>query len=129
LTRVSRYDLVALRETSDIRLIRAGQYPPLRGTSFQVGDVSYLYTSGYLAHLGRFPHGHVPSPLQVADHVGDTARADLLGELMVLSKMNWNSANSSGLLPITRRFARLVGDILREVPPGRTPQPKYRYYM
>jgi hypothetical protein len=129
LAKVGRYDLVALRDTSDVRLIRAGQYPPLRGTMFQAGDVSYLYTSGYLAHLGRYPHGHVPSPLQVADHVGDTARADLLRELMVLTKMNWNSANPSGLLPITLRFARLVGDILREVPPGQTPQPKYRYYM
>ena len=121
LAKVGRYDLVALRDTSDVRLIRAGQYPPLRGTMFQAGDVSYLYTSGYLAHLGRYPHGHVPSPLQVADHVGDTARADLLRELMVLTKMNWNSANPSGLLPITLRFARLVGDILREVPPGADP--------
>jgi hypothetical protein len=23
----------------------------------------------------RYPHGHVPSPVQLADHVGDTARA------------------------------------------------------
>jgi hypothetical protein len=39
-----------------------------------------------------YPHGHVPSPLQVADHVGDTAKADLLREIMTLTKMNWNSA-------------------------------------
>src|SRR5581483_8112088 len=60
---INRYDLVALNPTSDVRLVRAGEYPPLRGTSFTVGDISYLYTSGYLSDLGEYPHGHVPSPL------------------------------------------------------------------
>lgn len=94
-----------------------------------VGDISYLYTSGYLPAQGRYPHGHVPSPLQVADHVGDTPKRQLLREILVLTKMNWNSANMSGLMPITLRFARLVGDILREVPEGQMPQPKYKFYM
>lgn len=127
---VGQYDLVALTQTNQVRLIRAGQYPPLRGTSFKVGDISYLYTSGYLPHLGRFPHGHVPSPLQLADHIGDTARSQLMRECMVLTKMNWNSADFSGLKPITLRFSDLVGDILREVPEGgKEPETKYKYYM
>ncbi len=129
LSNVSQYDLVALSPTSEVRLIRAGQYPPLRGTAFTVGDTSYLYTSGYLPILGRYPHGHVPSPLQIADHVGDTSRTQLLRESLVLTKMNWNSANFSGLMPITLRFSRLVGDILREVPSAQKPERKYKYYM
>ena len=32
-------------------------------------------------------------------------------------------------MPITLSFSRVVGDVLREVPPERTPQPQYRYYM
>lgn len=129
LKRVSKYDLVALSPNSNVRLIRAGKYPPLRGTSFTVGNVSYLYTSGYLPELNGYPHGHVPSPLQIADHVGDTARKQLLREVLALTKMNWNSANYAGLMPITLRFARLVGDILREVPAGQEPEPKYKFYM
>lgn len=129
LSKVKQYDLIALCPTNEIRLVRAGQYPPLRGTSFTIGNVSYLYTSGYLTTLGRYPHGHVPSPLQIADHVGDTARGQLMREILVLTKMNWNSANFSGLIPITLRFSRLVGDILREVSDDETPQPKYKYYM
>lgn len=123
------YDLVSLNPTSSNRLLRAGQYPPLRGTLFSTGAISYLYTTGYLPALGKYPHGHVPSPLQVADHVGDTAKADLLREVMTLTKMNWNSANMEGSMPITLRFARLVGDVLREVPTDREPQPKYKFYM
>lgn len=123
------YDLVSLSPTSGVRLLRAGQYPPLRGTLFSVGSISYLYTTGYLHAIGKYPHGHVPSPLQIADHVGDTADSGLLSEVSVLTKMNWNSANMGGLLPITLRFSRLVGDVLREVLSDREPQPKFKYYI
>jgi hypothetical protein len=126
LSRVGRYDLMALSPDSASRLVRAGQYPPLRGTNFQVGDISYLYTTGYLSLLGRYPHGHVPSPLQISDHVGDTATPQLLREMLTLTKMNWNSADYASSSPITIRFSQQVGEILREVPELATPQPKFK---
>jgi len=129
LKKVTQYDLLSLCPESSVRLVRAGRYPPLRGAAFRIGDAWYLYTSGYLPSLGTYPHGHVPSPLQITDHVGDTAPTQLLREILVLTKMNLNSANMAGLMPITLRFSRLVGDILREVPDSQTPQPKYKYYM
>lgn len=129
LRQVQTYDLVALRPNNDVRLLRTGRYPPLRGTLFRVGNMSYLYTTGYISGAERYPHGHVPSPLQVSDHVGDTPMIQLLREILVLTKMNWNSAADHALWPVTLRFSRLVGDILREVPVDETPQAKYRYYM
>jgi len=128
LREVSEIDLVSLAPTSDVRLLRTGKYPPLRGTVFHAGDISYCYTSGYIRGKG-YPHGHVPSPLQIADHKGDTSRTELLREVLVLTKMNWNSANMFGLMPITLRFSRLVGDILREVPENEKPRSKYKFYM
>jgi hypothetical protein len=50
---VDRYDLLALHPMSEARLVRAGRRPPLRGTTFFMGDVAYCYTSGYLPYLGR----------------------------------------------------------------------------
>jgi hypothetical protein len=43
--------------------------------------------------------------------------------------MNWNSANFGGLLPITLRFSRLVGDIMKEIPRSVDPLPQFKYYM
>jgi len=43
--------------------------------------------------------------------------------------MNMNSSRLGGLLPITIRFSRLVGDIMREIPPGRDPLPNFKFYM
>jgi hypothetical protein len=128
--RVSRYDLVALTPQSAVRLLTTNLYPPLRGTHFSVGDLDYLYTTGYIAELGQFRGAHVPSPLQIADHIGyDTPRDTLLREVLVLTKMNWNSSRLGGLLPITLRFSRLVADIMREIPPDREPLANFKFYM
>lgn len=126
---VEQYDLVSLHISNDVRLIRAGQYPPLRGASFNVGDISYLYTTGYISEAGGYPHGHVPSPLQVADHIGDSSDAQIKREILILTKMNFNSAEFAASKPIDLRFSRLVSDILREIPAEQSPQPKYKYYM
>ncbi len=125
---VAEFDLLALRRTSDWRLLRFGKYPPLRGTILTAGEHTLLYTTGWIADLG-YDHGHVPAPIEVADHYGDSDLKKLLREALVLTKMNWNSAGFADADPITLRFSRQVGEILREVPSDREPLPQYRYYM
>lgn len=125
---IAEFDLVAVAPTSEIRLVRAGSYPPLRGTLFEIGDVSYLYTTGYIPALRAYPHGHVPAPLQIADHHGDSSVEALAAEILILTKMNWNWAGFAGALPITIRFSRLVGDIMKEVPADREPEPQFKFY-
>lgn len=128
--KVRRYDLMALEPQSTVRLITTSKYPPLRGTRFTVGELDYLYTTGYIAALNEFHGVHVPAPLQVADHVGqDTPREALLKEVLALTKLNWNSAALGGLLPITIKFSRLVGEIMREVPRDREPLPQFKFYI
>ena len=58
----------------------------------------------------------------------DTSRRQLLSETLVLTKMNWNSAVLGGLLPITLRFSRLFGDILREMG-DIDPLPQFKFYV
>jgi len=125
---VAEFDLLAFAPLSNTRLIRQGLYPPLRGTWFTLGDLDFLYTTGYIPELKTYSHGHVPSPLRIMDHVGgDTSRETLLREVLILSKLNWNSANLGGLMPITLRFSRLVGDILRET--TEKPKPQFKFYI
>lgn len=128
--RVDRYDLLSLQPQEDVRLITKSMYPPLQGTVFSVGVLDFLYTTGFVPELGEFHGMHVPSPIRISDHVGqDTSRVALLRELLMLTKMNWNSAHLGGLLPVTVRFARLVGDIMREIPADREPLPQFKFYV
>ena len=67
----------------------------------------------------------VGSPLQIVYHYRESAIED---EILILTKMNWNSTSFAGALPITIRFSRQVGNIMREIPPGRDPMPQFAYY-
>lgn len=128
-SKVAKYDLVALQRQDAVRLITESKYPPLRGTRFMVGDLDYLYTTGFIAELGQFHGMHVPSPLQIADHAGsDTPRQTLIGEILTLTKMNWNAAHLGGLFPITLEFARRVAEIMREIPQDQEPEPQAKFY-
>lgn len=127
---VDRYDLVALEPQSDVRLIPVNKYPPLRGTRFTMGDLDFLYSTGFISELGEFHGVHVPSPIRVADHVGqDTTREALLREILTLTKLNWNSSHLGGLMPVTLTFSRWVGEILRELPNDQDPLPQFKFYM
>jgi hypothetical protein len=127
---VSSYDLVALRAQTDIRLFPLNSYPPCRGTWFSLGNHDFLYSTGYIPATGEFHANHVPAAVQLTDHIGyDTPRQQLLQEVLVLTKMNWNSARLGGLMPITVRFARRVGDILRETTEDIQPMANYKFYM
>ncbi len=53
----------------------------------------------------------------------------LAGEVMALAKMNWNTAFDTTGVPITLRFARMVGGVMAEVKPPLEPHPSYRFYI
>lgn len=126
---VQQHDLVALYQTG-IRAFRLGAYPPFRGTRIRIKDgADFLYTTGYVPELGTYPGSHVPEPLQIVDHYGDSSTATLCSEILGLTKMNWNTADFASGLPITIRFARRIGDILQEIPAKQAPDPRYRFYM
>jgi hypothetical protein len=123
------YDLVSLAPSTAVRVMRHGQYPPPRGACVTVGDRRYLYTTGFVPSLARYPHGHVPAPVQITDHVGDSSPRQLLGEVLLLTKMNWNSARFAERVPVTLRFANEVGSILRDLPRDFEPEARYAFYM
>ncbi len=53
----------------------------------------------------------------------------LAGEMLSLSKLNWNNTQFDGGEPITVRAARRVGDILKCVAKDGKLQPTYRFFM
>jgi hypothetical protein len=45
------------------------------------------------------------------------------------TKMNWNSTQFDGSLPITVRASRAVGRVLKHVSAGALEAPEYRFYI
>jgi hypothetical protein len=128
---IPEYDLLTIAtRAKGIRFFRLGYHPIIRGTKIAFPDKTWLlYTKAYIPFLKVYPGPRVPLPLEIIQHIGDSSQEKLSLEILTLTKLNWNSADFCTLLPITLHFARRVGNILRELPPGITPKNKYLYYM
>jgi len=127
--KIPRRDFVALGYRK-IQFYRKGNYPPLRGTYVKFTDKNMLlYTEGFIPYLRTYPGPKVPKPIEILEHHGDSPWNEILREILMLTKMNWNSADFACKQPITIAFARNVGEILAELPPDRPIQHEYRFYM
>src|ERR1700730_468297 len=76
-----------------------------------------------------YPGGEVPNPITVDIVRGDADLEVVLADLMGLTKLNFNSATFSDGLPVTLRFADLVGEILTAGPTDiKAPLP-FKFYI
>jgi hypothetical protein len=126
---VDLFDFLSLAK-SGMRLFRHGKYPPLRGTSLNLDDENQLlYTRGSSEFYETYTGMYVPRALHLRLAIHETAVEQLATEIMALTKLNWNSTQIDGSLPITIRAARRVGEILKYVPDEKEPRAPYSFYM
>lgn len=126
--RLDAHDLLSLRP-SHTRLYRSQSYPPLRGTAVIHSGGCLLYTQGSVDFYHCYPGLYAPRTLDVQLDHAEAGVIGLLTELLALTKMNWNSTELINLEPITISAARSVGRILRHIPPGRSMQSRFSFFM
>lgn len=130
-----RLDLVALSTESDIRFMRSGTHPPLRGTCIRLSEQqTAMFTVGYIPEFRLYPGAKVPRPIVLTHERGDSTRETICRELLALTKLNWNSCAYASKEPITTLFAGSVGSIMAEylaLPETERGaiETKYRFYM
>lgn len=125
------YDLVSLTK-APLRLIRWGQYPMPRAAAYEFSDRdAYLYTKGFIPDLQTYPGSHIPSPFWVHKARGDSSIDTICSEILMLTKLNWNTADFCCGVPITVSFARNVGDVFKEFREQDQFEPSrfFRFYM
>jgi len=127
--KVAYSDLIWVSESSPINFFREGDYPPLRGTMIGLGDDALLFTRGSVPYYRTYPGMRVPIPLMVRPHSNDTPIRDIARDFLALSKMNWNTTQFDGALPIPIRAARQVGKVLKHVPVGQREATDYHQYI
>jgi hypothetical protein len=123
------FDLATVRPSDHMRLVRNGEYPPHRGTLYSFGEDSYLYTTGALAVAGLYPNEHVSGPLNISHHTGHSSYDRLLQDILLLTKMNWNSGRYAEQMPMTLELADRVGNVLKESGPDSDLESKYAFYV
>jgi hypothetical protein len=130
-----KLDLVSLKAGSDIRFLRSGTHPPLRGTYVKLSNrETLLFTVGYVPEYRQYPGAKNPEPILLRHDRGDSTRETVCQEIMALTKLNWNSCAYAAKQPITTLFAGAVGSIMGEylaIPKSERGklQTKYRFFM
>jgi len=125
---------VRIRTTGgETKLFRDGDYPVLRGTALMLNDRNaYLWTNGYVPQLDTYIGPETPNPLFITALKSKDAMPDMeviLRDIMGLTKINYNSCNFNDGLPVTVRFARMVGDVLTMGSAKGADRQPFKYYV
>jgi hypothetical protein len=122
-------DYVAISKNADLRFLRTGKYPVLRGTVVSLtANQCLLFTTGYIPRIRTYPGFRVPNPLLITHH-GDSEIELICSEILGLTKLDWNTTVFSRQVPITLGFADSVGKVLSELPKDVELKDHYRFYM
>ncbi len=108
---------VRIRTTGgETKLFRDGDYPVLRGTALILDEKNaYLWTNGYVPQLDTYIGPETPNPLLITLLRSKRKMPEMeivLKDIVGLTKINYNSCNYNDSLPVTVRFAKMVGEVL-----------------
>jgi hypothetical protein len=122
-------DLLSLRR-ANAKLFRLASYPPQRGTLWSLERQRHiLYTRGSVPFYETYAGLYVPRPIEFRLHDSEETPTALAGELLALTKMNWNNTQFDQRDPITLRAASEVSDILRYIGDNDYVESSYAAYI
>lgn len=126
---IDDFDLIQLAEGSRFNVypiasdLKCGSYPIKRGTIIKASkDVAYIWTDGSVNDNDVLPNGTyrnnprgMSSPLKIVKHYGKISINDAADDLLMLSKMDFNSADVLySKLPVTIKYSRMVCDLIKQ---------------
>lgn len=124
--------VVAIRITrsDEFKLYRPGRMPVIRGTAvLDSQKVAYLWTSGYIPELRTYPGWETPNPLRIEVCMGEVSVDTVVRDVLMLTKLNFNTCIYADGLPVTLRFADAVGEILTAAPDVPEAPLPFRHYI
>ena len=121
---------VRIRDEMDLKLYTKRKNPILRGVAFVRDDrTAYLWTCGFTPRLRTYPGREVPKPLLIDVCRGNVKIETVLGDIMSLTKLNYNACIFADGDPVTLKFADAVGEILSAGPIKETPPLPFKHYI
>jgi hypothetical protein len=117
----------------ETKLFRDGDYPVLRGTALILDDRNAnLWTTGYVPQLDTYIGPETPNPLFITALRSKNKMPKIeqvLTDIMMLTKINYNTCNFNDGLPVTVRFANMVGEILTLGSAKGADRQPFKYYV
>jgi len=116
---VVNYDIslvgVTIKDEKVFKLYRDRDFPILRG-SFYVKNRNnaYLWTKGFIPRIQQPLGMETPNPLTISlvRGKGNIEIETVCADILALTKLNYNTCKYGDGLPVTLKFANLIGEIL-----------------
>jgi hypothetical protein len=107
-----------------------GEYPVLRGTALILdAQKAFLWTSGFIPHIQTASSMETPNPIFIEIDKGDALIEQVLKDILALTKLNYNACMYGDGIPVTLRFADVIGEILTASIDIITPPLAFKYYI
>jgi hypothetical protein len=123
---------VTIKYADAFRLYRRdSDLPVLRGLGLLRDEKhGFLATSGFVPRLQTYYGSEVPVPISITINRGEADIQTVMGDILALTKLNYNSCRHSDGLPVTLKFADAVGEILVSGPQKQQDPPlPFRHYI
>lgn len=118
------------RDQGQLRLLREGTRPVLRGTFWRLNDRSgLLWASGFKPRLGTYDGWETPVPLRIDVQHGEADITRVAADILGLTKLNYNACRLGESQPVTVGFSDAVGEILISNPATQHKSPKFKFYI
>ena len=126
---------VVIKGSEKIKLFRdvdeeACRYGNLRGLALIISqNEGFLWTRGFVPKLNTSTSLEVSNPLRIRIDKGEADLKQVLEDILCLTKLNYNACIYGDGLPVTLRFANLVGSILTAVDQIGNRVLPFKYYI
>lgn len=134
---VENYDIslvgVTIKDEKVFKLYRDKDFPVLRGSLYVKNrNNAYLWTKGFIPRIQQPLGMETPNPLTIrlVRGNGNIKIETVCADILALTKLNYNTCKYGDGLPVTLKFANLIGEILTS---GKIddlrPALPFRYYI
>lgn len=126
---------VVIKESGKLKLFRdieghLCRYGNLRGLGLVVDELEgFLWTRGFIPRLNTSTSLEIPNPLRIRIDKGEAEITQVLKDILCLSKLNYNACIYGDGLPVTLRFADMIGSILTAVDSVGSRVLPFKYYI
>lgn len=116
---VENYDIslvgVTIKDEKVFKLYRDKDFPILRGSLYVKNrNNAYLWTKGFIPRIQQPLGMETPNPLTIrlVRGKGNIKIETVCRDILALTKLNYNTCKYGDGLPVTLKFANLIGEIL-----------------
>ena len=121
---------VRIVRDASFKLYREAAYSVPRGSAAIISEAeAYMMTQGFVPRIQTQMGLEVPNPLNIKITRGDSDILTICSDVLSLTKLNYNTCVYGDGIPVTLRFADMIGEVLTAGPTDEVEVLPFKHYI